>query len=210
MKVLRTLILVTVIAIIGACGLLKEKNEAALASTYSSLYAFFETASAGAAGCFPDQNNNNLTADTVIRAVYTFQIERPSTLVVCVKNTTTEPDPVTDSAGFANYHNVRLPMLTSHSINFFVSNTKINPGEADMIDNIRIPNIGGVISSPLMGAGLVCPFNTSDNQTFLVGRYDMYSLMEYKYIAAADESCGMCVGTGLSPFELARQYGVTY
>lgn len=199
MKVLRTLILVTVIAIIGACGLLKEKNEAALASTYSTLYAFFETVVSDQIGCYPASNNNVITSPSVLKAVYSFQIERPSTLVVCVKDTT----------DYSLNNAVDYEALNNHSIDFFVSNTKINPGIPDVIDNIRIPNLGVLTSNPLLGSG-VCPFNTSDSYTKLVGRYNMESLMDYQYIIAVDQSCGVCVGTGLSPFALARQYGVTF
>jgi len=208
MRVLGPLILATLMASVGACGLLNEKNEGALASTYSSLYAFFETVSSDQAGCYPTLNNNNTLPPTTVRAMYSFQIERPKTLVVCVKNTT-------DTTGISNNNTILYGLLTTalenHKIDFFVSNAKINPGSIDIIDNIRIPNVGAITGNPVMGqTSIQCPFNASDDETFLVGRYNMDNLTDYQYIIAADESCGMCVGTGLSPFALARQYGVTY
>jgi len=202
MKVLRTLILVTVIAVIGACGLLQEKNEGALASTYSSLYAFFETAAAGSIGCYPDVNNNNYVAANTLRAMYSFQIERPSTLVVCVKNTTSYDNN-------NNSYNDQVAALSAHTISFFTSNTKIDPGKYDIVDLIRIPQAGTLSSVLVLGAGLVCPFN-SDTSTTLVGRYNMETLTDYSYIVAVDDMCGTTVGTGQSPFWLAKQYGVTY
>jgi hypothetical protein len=202
MKVLRILVLLAVIALIGAC--LQEKNEGALGNTYSTLYAFFETASASQAGCYPDTNNNNTVSVSTVRAVYSFQIERPMTLVVCVKNTT-DTTGITGQALYDLEH-----ALDGHTISFFVSNTKINPGDLDIIDNIRIPNLGALTSNSVMGSSLVCPFNPTDSTVSLVGRYDMDSLTDYQYIIAADDACGMCVGTGQSPFWLAKQYGVTY
>ena len=202
MKVLNTLILIGTITALGACGVLKEKNEGALASTYSTLYAFFETAQAGSIGCYPSSsNNNNSSSTTTLRAVYSFQIERPSTLVVCVKITS----PLSTDTNYAAMMNT----LSGHEISFYASNTKVNPGDFDVISYPRIPILGTIQPVYVTGTGSACPFN-ADSEVKLVARFDMDSLTDYEYITAVDDSCGMSVGTGMSPFALAKQYGVTY
>jgi len=210
MKAFRILVLVIVVTAIGACNLLKEKNEGALASTYSSLYAFFETGITGQIGCFPDQNNNNYAPANTLRAMYSFQVERPKTLVVCVKNTTTY-----DSDNNNNTHDNQVAALDLHTISLFVSNTKVNYGSFDTVDLFRIPILGTLTNTPALGySGTACPFNPTDNVlitgTFLVGRFDMDALTDYTYIVITDDTCGTVVGTGQSPFTLAKQYGVTY
>ena len=201
MKVFKTLILAATMALFGACGLLQEKNEGALASTYATLYAFFETEAAGSVGCFPDSNNNNsYSADNTLKAVYSFQIERPSTLVVCVKNTT-------DYTTSQEQDDMEAK-LENHQISLYVSNTAVNPGTF-VASYIRIPILGAIQPVYLLGSSTVCPF-ANDNDTKLVGKFDMDSLTDYQYIMAVDDSCGASVGSGLSPFYLAKQYGVAY
>jgi hypothetical protein len=203
MKVFKTLFLVSTIVALGACSVLKEQNQGGLASTSATLYAFFETVAAGSVGCYPDAaNNNSYSPINTLRAVYSFQVERPTTLVVCVKVTAPTP---TD----ANYDTMRASVLT-HTIAFFATNSKVQPGNYDLMDYVRIPMLGGSVQSVyLLGGGGVCPFDP-DTSTFLVGRFDMDNLMDYQYITAADDSCGSSVGTGMSPFALAKKYGVTY
>ena len=192
MNVLKTLTLVSMMTVLGACGLLNEKNQGALASTYATLYAFFETAAPGSVGCFPNANDNtNYSPDNTLKAVYSFQIERPSTLVVCAKDTTTYDTPLAKTTMEAT--------LNGQTISFEASNTKVNPGSPDLVDLIRIPILGVIQNT-----------NTTDLDTHLVGKFDMDSLTDYKYIVAVDDSCGVSVGTGMSPFSLAKQYGVTY
>jgi hypothetical protein len=212
MNVLRTLILVTVVAIIGACGLLKEKNEGALASTYSSLYAFFDTATPGQIGCFPDSNNNNYSQVFTLRAMYSFQIERPKTLVVCIKNTTTYDS---SNSNNNNTYQTQMTALGDHTISLFSSNSKINPGSIDTTDLFRIPVLGTLQRTLALGySATACPFFPADNDpvtgTFLVGKFNMDSLTDYMYIVIMDDTCGTVVGTGQSPFTLAKQYGVTF
>jgi len=212
MKVLKILALVTIIAMIGACGLLKEKNEGALASTYSSLYAFFDTQSTGTMGCFPNTSNSTYVAEFTLRAMYSFQIERPSTLVVCVKNTTTYDTNNNNVDGFNHYMaEYQIGLLGQHTISLFASNSKINPGRVDTLDLFRIPVLGTLARTPALGySGTVCPFFSADNTTLLVGKFNMDSLTDYTYIVIMDDTCGGVVGTGQSPFTLAKQYGVTF
>ena len=110
-----------VIAVIGACGMLQEKNEGALASTYSSLYAFFDTQTTGSVGCFPDQNSNTYAPDFTLRAMYAFQIERPKTLVVCIKNTTTYDNTNSNINGSMTMYNYQIGLLLAHTVSRFAS-----------------------------------------------------------------------------------------
>ncbi len=202
MKVFKTLILAAMMALFGACGLLQEKNEGALASTYATLYAFFETEAAGSVGCFPDSNNNNTySPDNTLKAVYSFQIERPSTLVVCVKNTTDYTPGTTEQEDMEE-------KLENHQLSLYVSNTAVNPGTF-VASYIRIPILGPIQPIFVLGSSTVCSF-ANDPTTKLVGKFDMDSLTDYQYIMAVDDACGASVGSGLSPFYLAKQYGVAY
>jgi hypothetical protein len=203
MNVLKTLILVCMMAVFGACGLLQEKNEGALASTYATLYAFFETQAVGSVGCYPNTaDNNNYSPDNTLKAEYSFQVEVPSTMVACVKDTTVY-----------NVNNNQVAMesiLASHTISFYVTDTAVNPGTF-VAGLIRVPVLGAIQNTYVLGSSsTACPFNTADLTTHLVGKFNMNTLTDYQYITAVDDSCGASVGSGLSPFYLAQQYGVTY
>lgn len=204
MNVLKTLILVCMMAVFGACGLLQEKNQGALASTYATLYAFFETAAVGSVGCYPNtSDNNNYSPDNTLKAEYSFQVEIPSTMVACVKDTTV----------YNNINNNQVTMegiLAAHTVGFYVTNTAVNPGTF-IAGLIRVPVLGTIQNTYVLGnTGTACPFNTADTTTHLVGKFNMESLTSYQYITAVDDSCGASVGSGLSPFYLAQQYGVSY
>jgi len=215
MKILIIIVLTFIATTFSACGLLNEKNESALASTSSTLYAFYETEQSGAIGCYPGMGGNTNANDNsvvgynpvnTLRSVYSFWIERPTTLVVCVKVTTTyDPnDPVS-----TQHFTTMISNLASHTLSFYASSAKVSPGSFDLVDYPRIPLLGAVATVYVLGTGTQCP-SDPDPITKLVGKFDMYNLTDSQYIVAADDMCGMSVGTGTSPFALAKKFGVTY
>jgi hypothetical protein len=182
----------TLIFFIAGCLSLSDPKTASnsAASTQTQLFAYYMAgeSSGTSVGCYGDPTDTDL-AGLVYTVVYTMTMEDAYTLLVCVTVPTT------------NAGTVPISVIANKTVNFYGSNTAVNPGANMDLTAVRLPLASTTSAVYATGSTTPCPDGSTGK---LVAEFDMTDFSPLVYIHAYDE-CGQAVGTAMSPFEAQRK-----